>query len=57
MLFSLESPHQGNSNENTQHTIINIIKEKIILNYPKQSNVAAMGVFPRDLRTSLKQPW
>ena len=24
--FSLESPHQGNSNEYTQHTIININK-------------------------------
>ena len=38
-VFSLESPHRGNSNEYIQHTIINI-KRKITLNYPKS---AAMG--------------
>ena len=32
-VFSLESPHRGDSNEYTQHTIINI-KRKITLNYP-----------------------
>ena len=47
-LFSLESPHGGDSNEYTQYTIFNI-KKKIALNYPK---FAAMGFFPRDLRTS-----
>ena len=30
------------------------MKKKIILNYPKS---AAMGFFPRDPRTSSKQPW
>ena len=38
-VFSLESPHQGDSNENTQYTIFNIKKENH-LNYPK---TAAMG--------------
>ena len=33
-MFSFESPHQGVSKENTQHTIINR-KQNIILNYPK----------------------
>ena len=37
-MFSLEWPHQGDSNENTQYTIFNI-KMKITLNY---STFAAM---------------
>ena len=51
-MFTLESPHRGDSNEYTQRTIINI-KKKIILNFI--SNIimsAAMGYFPRDSRTS-----
>ena len=52
-VFSLESPHQGDSNENTQYTIFNINK-KNTLNYPKS---AAKGFFPRDSGTSSKQPW
>ena len=38
-VFSLESPHRGDSNEYTQNTISNI-KKKITLKYPKS---AAMG--------------
>ena len=38
-VFSLESPHGGDSNEYTQYTIFNI-KKKITLNNPKS---AAMG--------------
>ena len=34
-LFSLESPYRGDSNEYTQHTIINIKKE----NYHKLSQI------------------
>ena len=49
-VFSLESPHRGDSNEYTQYTIFNI-KKKITLNYSKS---AAMGIF---LGTSSKQPW
>ena len=40
-VFSLESPHRGDSDEYTQYTIFNI-KKKITLNYPK---TAAMGYF------------
>ena len=40
-VFSLESPHGGDSNENTQYAIFNMNK-KTTLNYPK---IAAMGFF------------
>ena len=40
-MYSLESPHRGNSNEYTQYTIFNMNK-KSTLNYPKS---AAMGFF------------
>ena len=40
-MFSLESPHRGDSNENTQYTIYNVNKMNT-LNYPKS---AAMGFF------------
>ena len=49
-VFSLESPHQGISNEYTQYTIFHI-KKKITLNYPKS---AAVGFFPTDPRKSSK---
>ena len=52
-VFSLESPHCGDSNEYTQNTVFNI-KKKITLDYPKS---AAEGFFPRDSSTNLKQPW
>ena len=45
-LFSLESPHRGDSNEYTQYTIFNI-KRKITRNYP---NSAAMGFFSQGLK-------
>ena len=40
-MFSLESPHRGDSNEYTQYTIFNI-KRKIDRNYHKS---AATGIF------------
>ena len=43
-MFSLESPHRGNSNGYTQYTIFNI-KEKITLNYHNYHKYAAMGFF------------
>ena len=46
-MFSLESPHRGDSNEYTQHTIFNIIKKKE--NEPKFPNSAA-----RDFSKGLK---
>ena len=48
-----ESPHRGNSNENTQYTIFNM-KKMNTQNYPTS---AAVGFFPGDSRTSSKQPW
>ena len=51
-VFSLELPHLGDS-EYTQYTIFNI-KKKTTLNYPKS---AAKRLFPRDSRTTSKQPW
>ena len=49
-VFSLESPHQGDSNEYTQYSIFNIKKE-ITQNY---SEFAAVRFFPRDSRMSSK---
>ena len=51
-VFSLESPRRGDSNEYTQYTIFNL-KKKITLNHSKS---AAMRFFPRDSKTSSKQP-
>ena len=45
-VFSLESPHRGDSDENTKYTIFNI-KKNITLNYSKS---AAMGFFPKGLK-------
>ena len=52
-VFSLELPHQGDSNEYTQQTIINI-KKKITLIYLRYNSVCSGGIFPRDSRTSSK---
>ena len=45
-VFSLESPHRGDSNEYTQYTIFSMKKENT-LNYPKS---AAMGFLSRGLK-------
>ena len=47
-MFSLELPHQGDSDEYTPHTVINI-KEKIP-NYPKYNNVYSYGMFSQGLK-------
>ena len=39
-VFTLESPHRGDSNKHTQHIIINI-KTKLTLNYSKYNKSAA----------------
>ena len=52
-LFSLESPHRGDSNDNTQYTISQYEKE----NHSKLSQICSYGIFPRDWRASSKQPW
>ena len=54
-VFLLESPHRGDSNEHTKYIIINIEK-KITLNHPK-SAVTVIGFFPKDSKTSSRQPW
>ena len=40
-VFSLESPHRGDSNENTKYTIFNIEKE----NRPKLSQICSYEIF------------
>ena len=50
-VFSLESPHRGDSNEYTQYTIFNIYKRKNTINYSKS---AAMGIFQRNSKTGSK---
>ena len=43
-VFSLESPHRGDSNEYTQHTIFNL-KEENHPKYPIYNNVCSYGIF------------
>ena len=53
-MFSLESPHRGDSNEYTQHTVINM-RKKITQNYLKYNYVCSYVIFlARDSRTSLE---
>ena len=49
-MFSLESPHQGDSNEYTKYTMFNI-KKKITLNYPKS---AALELFFKGLKNKFE---
>ena len=49
-VFSLESPHQGDSNEYTQYTIFNI-KKKVTINYPKS---AAIPFFSKGLKDEIE---
>ena len=49
-VFSLESPHRGDSNENTQHTIFNRKKE----NLPKLSQICSYGIFSKGLKNEFK---
>ena len=48
-MFSLESPHRGDSNEYKQYTIFNI--KKITLNYLKS---AAVGFFSKGLQNEFE---
>ena len=49
-MFSLESPHRGDSNVYTQYTIF-VIKKKTTPDYSKS---AAMGFFPRDSKNEVE---
>ena len=48
-VFSLESPHRGDSNENTQHTI-SIEKE----NLSKLSQICSYGMFSKGLKNEFE---
>ena len=49
-MFTLESPHRGDSNEYTRYTIFNMNKINT-LNYPKS---AAMGFFSKGLKNEFE---
>ena len=47
-MFSLESPHRGDSNKYTQYTIFNINKK-----HPKLSQICRYGIFSKGLKNEL----
>ena len=49
-MFSLESPHRGDSNEYSQYTIFNMNKKDTI-NYPRS---AAMAFFSKGLKNEFE---
>ena len=51
-MFSLESPHRGDSNEYTQYTIFNILK-KITLNYPKSASMGFSQGLKNEFETAV----
>ena len=52
-VFSLELPHQGNSNEYTQYTIFN---EKIE-NQPKLTQSCSYGIYFQGTQERVRNPW
>ena len=51
-VFSLESPHQGDSNENTRYTIFDK-KKKVTSKYPKSSAVGYFGGLKIEFETAV----
>ena len=49
-MFSLELPHRGDSNENTQFTIFNLKRE----NHPKLSKICSQVIFSKGLKNEFK---
>ena len=49
-MYSLESPHRGDSNEYTQYTIFNINTK----NHPKLSNICSYGIFSKGLKNEFE---
>ena len=49
-MFSLESPHRGDSNEYTQYNIFNMKKEK----HPKSSQIRSFGIFSKGLKSEFE---
>ena len=45
-MFSLESPHRGDSNEYTQYTIFNMNQKK----HPNLSKICSYGLFSKGLK-------
>ena len=50
-MFSLESPHRGDSNEYTQYTIFNMNKKK---KHPKLSQICSSGHFSKGLKNEFE---
>ena len=48
-VFSLESPHRGDSNENTQYTVFNMKKK-----HPKLSQICSYGIFSKGLKNEFE---
>ena len=51
-VFSLESPHRGDSNKYTQYTIFNI-KKNITLNYPKSAALGSSKGLKNEFETAV----
>ena len=49
-MFSLESPHRGDSNEYTQYTIFNINKEI----HPKLSIICSYEIFSKGFKNKIE---
>ena len=50
-VFTLESPHRGDSNEYTQYTIFQYEKEK----HPKLSQICSYGIFSKGLKNEFER--
>ena len=50
-VFTFESPHRGDSNENTQYTIFQYEKEK----HPKLSEICSYGNFSKGLKNEFER--
>ena len=51
-MFSLESPHRGNSNEYTQYAIFNMKKKE---KHPKLSQICSYGKFSKELKNEFER--
>ena len=54
-VFSLESPHRGDSNEYTQDTFFNI-KKTIALNYPRSAAMVFSQGIQKRVQNNLGKP-
>ena len=50
-MFTLESPHRGDSNEYTQYTIFQYEKEK----HPKLSQICSYGIFSMGFKNKFER--